>query len=118
MRGRNLYILIGLTVCSLNTPPGTKVLLKGESLPMSHGLLLLQQSMVQVLGGKVTALVDKWELNRVSNEFHLFVMYCVLNLMYVVSLPFICNIQLFQNSKIKPQTCLTIIIVLTFNNRY
>uniref|UniRef100_A0A1B6GAC8 Survival of motor neuron-related-splicing factor 30 n=1 Tax=Cuerna arida TaxID=1464854 RepID=A0A1B6GAC8_9HEMI len=53
-----------VNVLSLNSPPGTKVLLKGESLAMSHGLLLLRPSCVQVLGGRVTALIDKWELNR------------------------------------------------------
>ncbi|KAG8248854.1 tudor domain-containing protein 3 [Homalodisca vitripennis] len=53
-----------VSVLSLNSPPGTKVLLKGESLAMSHGLLLLRPGGVQVLGGRVTALIDKWELNR------------------------------------------------------
>ncbi|XP_020288510.1 tudor domain-containing protein 3 [Pseudomyrmex gracilis] len=50
---------------SLNTPPGTKILIKSGTLVTSHGLLLLTPSyMVQVLGGKVAALVEKWELNK------------------------------------------------------
>ncbi|XP_076175475.1 tudor domain containing 3 isoform X2 [Ptiloglossa arizonensis] len=50
---------------SLNTPPGTKVLLPSGNLPMSHGIILLRPSnIVQVLGGKVTNLVEKWELNK------------------------------------------------------
>ncbi|XP_054268822.1 tudor domain-containing protein 3 [Macrosteles quadrilineatus] len=53
-----------ITSLSLNTVPGTKVMLKGESLMMSHGLMLLKPSVVSVLGGRVTALIDKWELNR------------------------------------------------------
>lgn len=32
---------------------------------MSNGLLLLGPPHVQVLGGRVSALVEKWELNRV-----------------------------------------------------
>ncbi|XP_046394161.1 tudor domain-containing protein 3 isoform X2 [Ischnura elegans] len=49
---------------SLNTPPGTKVLLKGSVIPMMHGLLLLRPHHLEVLGGQVTTLVEKWELNR------------------------------------------------------
>ncbi|XP_071453136.1 tudor domain-containing protein 3 isoform X2 [Hetaerina americana] len=49
---------------SLNTPPGTKVLLKGGVIAMMHGLLLLRPHHLEVLGGQVTALVEKWELNR------------------------------------------------------
>jgi tudor domain-containing protein 3 len=50
---------------SLNTPPGTKLYLKNESLPMAHGIVLLKSSCVEVLGGRVTPLIEKWELNRV-----------------------------------------------------
>ncbi|PNF29887.1 hypothetical protein B7P43_G09446 [Cryptotermes secundus] len=49
---------------SLNTPPGTKLYLKNESLPMAHGIVLLKSSCIEVLGGRVTPLVEKWELNR------------------------------------------------------
>ncbi|XP_046995133.1 tudor domain-containing protein 3 [Schistocerca americana] len=49
---------------SLDTPPGTKLFFKGDQLPMSHGYLLLRPSLIEVLGGKVPHLVEKWELNR------------------------------------------------------
>lgn len=51
---------------SLNTPPGTKILIGHGGPPMSHGIILLRPSnIVQVLGGKVVNLVEKWELNKV-----------------------------------------------------
>ena len=53
---------------SLNTPPGTKLYVKSESLPMVHGIVLLKSSFVDVLGGRVPPLVEKWELNRVRWE--------------------------------------------------
>ncbi|XP_034171692.2 tudor domain containing 3 isoform X3 [Osmia lignaria lignaria] len=54
-----------ISFLSLNTPPGTKILLGSGSPPMSHGIILLKPSqIVQVLGGKVTSLVEKWELNK------------------------------------------------------
>ncbi|XP_011880090.1 PREDICTED: tudor domain-containing protein 3 [Vollenhovia emeryi] len=53
-----------ISALSLNTPPGTKILIKGNLL-VSHGLLLLSPShLVCVLGGKVASLVEKWELNK------------------------------------------------------
>lgn len=58
-----------ITFCySLNTPPGTKLYVKSESLPMVHGIVLLKSSFVDVLGGRVPPLVEKWELNRVRWE--------------------------------------------------
>ena len=42
--------------------------LKSESLPMVHGIVLLKSSFVDVLGGRVPPLVEKWELNRVRWE--------------------------------------------------
>ncbi|XP_018397816.1 PREDICTED: tudor domain-containing protein 3 isoform X2 [Cyphomyrmex costatus] len=54
-----------ISTLSLNTPPGTKILIKTGTLPMSHGLLLLIPShLIYVLGGKVVNLVEKWELNK------------------------------------------------------
>ncbi|XP_067001707.2 tudor domain-containing protein 3 isoform X2 [Anabrus simplex] len=47
----------------LSTPPGTKLFLKTD-VPMAHGMILLKPSAVDVLGGKVAHLVEKWELNR------------------------------------------------------
>ncbi|XP_025158428.1 tudor domain-containing protein 3 isoform X2 [Harpegnathos saltator] len=50
---------------SLNTPPGTKILIKSGILPVSHGIILLRPShIVHVLGGRVANLVEKWELNK------------------------------------------------------
>lgn len=55
---------------SLNTPPGTKLLLKSGSIPMSHGIILLRPSHIsQLLGGRVSSLVEKWELNKVNRYF-------------------------------------------------
>ncbi|XP_075212664.1 tudor domain-containing protein 3-like isoform X2 [Lycorma delicatula] len=53
-----------ITSLSLNTPPGTKIFLKGEILSLSNGMLLLQDSTTQVLGGVVPQLIEKWELHR------------------------------------------------------
>lgn len=56
-----------LYAISLNTPPGTKILIKSGTLPVSHGLLLLSPShIVHILGGRVANLVEKWELNKVN----------------------------------------------------
>ncbi|XP_063710047.1 tudor domain-containing protein 3 [Culicoides brevitarsis] len=49
---------------SLNLPPGTKILLKNGPIKCSHALLQLRASNVEVLGGHVVALVEKWEVNR------------------------------------------------------
>ena len=39
---------------------------------MAHGYLLIGPEHVQVLGGKVAVLVEKWELNRVSIYYMLY----------------------------------------------
>ncbi|KAL7290250.1 hypothetical protein TKK_0015952 [Trichogramma kaykai] len=66
--GKNSYQAIELepiSSISLNTPPGTKILIRGGSLVMSHGMILLRpHNIVQCLGGKVVSLVEKWELNK------------------------------------------------------
>lgn len=49
---------------SINTPPGTKVLLKNEGLEVCHGVIWLTPSVITVLGGKVSHMIEKWELNR------------------------------------------------------
>ncbi|KAJ0179539.1 hypothetical protein K1T71_005251 [Dendrolimus kikuchii] len=49
---------------SINTPPGTKLLLKNEGLEACHGVLWLTPSVITVLGGKVSHMIEKWELNR------------------------------------------------------
>jgi tudor domain-containing protein 3 len=51
---------------SINTPPGTKLLMKGGALSMSHGIYLLKAfNILQILGGKVASLIEKWEINKV-----------------------------------------------------
>ncbi|KAL0115384.1 hypothetical protein PUN28_010722 [Cardiocondyla obscurior] len=66
--GKNNYQALEvehISALSLNTPPGTKILIKSGTLPVLHGLLLLRPSyLVHVLGGKVANLVEKWELNK------------------------------------------------------
>ncbi|XP_041972981.1 tudor domain-containing protein 3 isoform X1 [Aricia agestis] len=49
---------------SINTPPGTKLLLKNEDLEVCHGIIWLTPSVISVLGGKVAHMIEKWELNR------------------------------------------------------
>lgn len=51
-------------VCSLDTPPGTKLVLKHVSIV--KGKLLLTPSCVKVLGGEVPALVSSWAASRVG----------------------------------------------------
>ena len=54
-----------ISFLSLNTPPGTKILIGCGNVAMSHGIILLRPSNIaQVLGGKVTNLIEKWELNK------------------------------------------------------
>ncbi|XP_076237130.1 tudor domain containing 3 isoform X2 [Calliopsis andreniformis] len=66
--GKNNYQAIEvqhISSLSLNTPPGTKLLLSTGNIPISHGIILLRpMHIVQVLGGKVINLVEKWELNK------------------------------------------------------
>lgn len=65
---------------SLNTPPGTKILIKSGTLPVSHGLLLLTSShLVYVLGGKVANLVEKWELNKVQHTHTMIIYFYLIN---------------------------------------
>lgn len=53
---------------TLNTPPGTKILLKSKSgedtIPVCSNFLLLNAERAEVLGGKVIHMIEKWELNR------------------------------------------------------
>ncbi|KAJ8687897.1 hypothetical protein QAD02_023692 [Eretmocerus hayati] len=66
--GKNSYQAVELETISsisLNTPPGTKLLLNGGTILVSHGIILLRPlNIIQVLGGKVISLVEKWELNK------------------------------------------------------
>uniref|UniRef100_A0A8C8RHX1 Tudor domain-containing protein 3 n=1 Tax=Pelusios castaneus TaxID=367368 RepID=A0A8C8RHX1_9SAUR len=53
---------------SLNTPPGTKIKLSGI-VEVKNGFLLLDDSNTVVLGGEVEHLIEKWELQRVKENF-------------------------------------------------
>uniref|UniRef100_A0A8C2KJ97 Survival of motor neuron-related-splicing factor 30 n=1 Tax=Cyprinus carpio TaxID=7962 RepID=A0A8C2KJ97_CYPCA len=52
-----------LSKISLNTPPGTKVKLLG-AVQVKNGILLLDDSMIAVLGGEVDHMIEKWEFQR------------------------------------------------------
>lgn len=54
---------------SLDTAPGTKIYLKNGPIKISQGLLILNANNVSVLGGKVPALVEKWELGRAMAKY-------------------------------------------------
>lgn len=54
---------------SLDTPPGTKIHLKNGPIRISQGLLILTANCLSVLGGKVPALIEKWELGRTMAKF-------------------------------------------------
>lgn len=53
---------------TLNTPPGTKILLKSvpgeENIPVCSNFLLINANRAEVLGGRVPYMIEKWELNR------------------------------------------------------
>lgn len=49
---------------SLDTPPGTKLLLKPRT-KVANGFYILNDETCQVLGGNVTELYQKWKLNKV-----------------------------------------------------
>lgn len=59
-----------LVFFSLNTPPGTKVKLIG-TVQVKNGFVLLDDSNISVLGGEVDHMVEKWELQRVSDNFRM-----------------------------------------------
>lgn len=59
-----------LVFFSLNTPPGTKVKLLG-TVQVKNGFVLLDDSNISVLGGEVDHMVEKWELQRVSDNFRM-----------------------------------------------
>lgn len=54
---------------TLDTPPGTKVYFKSEKIPLFHGFMILKSKDIQVIGGKVPQLIEKWELNRKLNKY-------------------------------------------------
>ena len=70
--GQTQYIALEhehISCLSLNTPPGTKILLKNGPIRILQGVMMLGEKNVQVLGGHVTALVEKWELSRTMAKY-------------------------------------------------
>lgn len=49
---------------SINTPPGTKIQLKSGPVTVSHGFIFIGPESIKVLGGSVSHMIEKWELNR------------------------------------------------------
>lgn len=57
----------GTNINPNNIPPGSKIKIK--SAKIKNGLLLLDRNSFSILGGKVTALHEKWELSKsLSNQ--------------------------------------------------
>ena len=54
---------------SLNTPPGTKIRLKGNKIPVSNSFLKITNANIEVLGGQVQHLVEKWTISQSLAEF-------------------------------------------------
>lgn len=63
---------------SLNTPPGTKVKLLG-TVQVKNGFVLLDDSNISVLGGEVDHMVEKWEIQRVRDNFRMSAAFTVKN---------------------------------------
>lgn len=54
---------------SLDTAPGTKIFLKNGPIKILQGMLILNANNVSILGGKVPALYEKWELSRAMAKY-------------------------------------------------
>lgn len=54
---------------TLSTPPGTKILLKNGPIKISNGFLLLAAKYIEVLGGRVEHLIEKWESYKLAQRF-------------------------------------------------
>ncbi|XP_058116460.1 trithorax group protein osa [Anopheles ziemanni] len=70
--GQTQYVALEhepIPALSLNTPPGTKILLKNGPIRITQGVMMLSDKNVTVLGGQVTALVEKWELSRTMAKY-------------------------------------------------
>jgi tudor domain-containing protein 3 len=63
----NCLVLDNVQKLNLNTPPGTKILLKGL-IKIKSGLLLIDSRNMSILGGNVEHLVTKWKTARVKNQ--------------------------------------------------
>ncbi|ALC43807.1 CG13472 [Drosophila busckii] len=54
---------------SINVAPGTKIFFKAERLQLMHGFLLLRSDELQLLGGRVDALYEKWDFTRTMLKY-------------------------------------------------
>ncbi|XP_033158153.1 tudor domain-containing protein 3 [Drosophila mauritiana] len=54
---------------NLNVAPGSKIYFKAEKLQLLQGFLLLKSSEIQLLGGRVDALYEKWDLARTMMRY-------------------------------------------------
>lgn len=54
---------------SLETAPGMKIFLKSGPIKIQQGMLILNANNVSILGGKVPALFEKWELGRAMAKY-------------------------------------------------
>ncbi|KAJ6645522.1 Tudor domain-containing protein 3, partial [Pseudolycoriella hygida] len=57
-----------LPALSVNTPPGTKLLLKG-TIKIFQGMLVLTPSSIKNCNGVVTAMVEKWEYEKAMSKY-------------------------------------------------
>ncbi|XP_014094761.2 tudor domain-containing protein 3 [Bactrocera oleae] len=58
-----------ISTLDMNIPPGTKIYFRSERLNLMQGFLILRSSELQVLGGRVEAMVEKWELARTMLKY-------------------------------------------------
>lgn len=54
---------------SLKTLPGTKIKLKGAKLEVANGFVKISEKNLEVLGGEVEALIEKWKVSESLAEF-------------------------------------------------
>ena len=54
---------------SLKTPLGTKIRLKGGVLEVANGFVKISEKNLEVIGGEVEALVERWKVNQSLAEF-------------------------------------------------
>ncbi|XP_011190148.1 tudor domain-containing protein 3 [Zeugodacus cucurbitae] len=61
--------LENISALSMNLPPGTKIYFRSERLQLMQSFLILRSSELQVLGGRVEAMAEKWELARTMLKY-------------------------------------------------
>ncbi|XP_053954532.1 tudor domain-containing protein 3 [Anastrepha ludens] len=61
--------LENISALSMNLPPGTKIYFRAEKIQLMQGFLILRSSEIQVLGGRVEPMIEKWELARTMQKY-------------------------------------------------